>query len=151
MKLFSIILLLLTAVACLDDNRSPEAALTEFIELRMGTVVTRDAILEKVTGKLQQSLENISDEEFQKFADLRNVSRESFKIVSKSCQEEKCFITYSLTYRTREGDETKFTSEVKKIAEVHNQQGKWLISDVSNIKTYHEAMVPIEAMGDQDQ
>lgn len=136
---------------CFEDNRSPEAALQDFIELRMGTVVTRDAILEKVTGKMRQSLENISEEDFQKFADLRNVSRESFKIISKSCQEEKCFVTYSLTYKTQQDNDTKFTSEVKKIAEIHNLQGKWLISDVSNIKTYHEAMVPIDAMGDQAQ
>lgn len=138
-------------VSCFEDNRSPESALKDFIELRMGNVVTREAILERVTGKMRQSLENVSEEDFQKFADLRNVTRESFKIVSKSCQEDTCFVTYSLSYRTSEGDEKRFTSEVKKIAEIQNHKGKWLIADVSNVKTYHESLMPIEAMGSQDQ
>ena len=129
--------------SCLQDNLSPESALKSFIEGRMGTVVTRDFILERVTGKMKQSLENITEEDFQKFADLRNVQRDSFKVLSKSCQNKMCYITYSVSFRTKENDETKFTSEVKKIAEVVNENGKWLIADVSNIKTYHEALEPI--------
>ncbi|MFP5385018.1 MAG: hypothetical protein ACLGHN_03005 [Bacteriovoracia bacterium] len=112
----------------------------------MGQVVTREYILERVTGKMRQSLENVTEEEFTKFADLRNIQKDSFKVLSKSCQEKKCFITYSVSFRTREKDETKFTSEVKKIAEVVNENGKWLIADVSNIKTYHEALEPINPL-----
>lgn len=112
----------------------------------MGKTVTRDFILERVTGKMRQSLANISDEDFKKFADLRNVQRDSFKVISKSCQAKTCFITYSVAFRTKENDETKFTSEVKKIAEVVNEDGKWLIADVSNIKTYHEALEPINPL-----
>lgn len=129
--------------SCLQDNLSPESALKSFIEGRMGTVVTRDFILERVTGKMRQSLENISEEDFEQFADLRNVQKDSFKILSKSCQNKMCYITYSVSFRTKEKDETRFTSEVKKIAEVVNENGKWLIADVSNIKTYHEALEPI--------
>lgn len=135
--------LFLILTGCLQDNLSPESALKSFVEGRMGTVVTRDYILERVTGKMKQSMENISEEEFQRFADLRNVQRDSFKVLSKSCQEKMCYITYSVSFRTKEKDETKFTSEVKKIAEVVNENGKWLIADVSNIKTYHEALEPI--------
>jgi hypothetical protein len=106
-------------------------------------VVTREFVLERVTGTMKQSLENISDEEFTKFADLRHVKKDSFKVLSKSCQEKKCFLTYSLAYQTSHNDKTTFTTEVKKIAEVVSENGKWLISDVSNIKTYHEALEPI--------
>ena len=128
---------------CLQDNLTPESALKSFVEGRLGTVVTRDFILDRVTGKMKQSLENISEEDFQKFADLRNIQKDSFKVLSKSCQEKMCYITYSVSFKTREADETKFTSEVKKIAEVVNESGKWLIADVSNIKTYHEALETI--------
>jgi hypothetical protein len=109
----------------------------------MGNVVTRDFILEQVTGKMKQSLENISEEEFIKFSDLRNVKKDSFKVLSKSCQAKTCYLTYSVSYQTVDNDKASFSSEVKKIAEIVNENGKWLIADVSNIKTYHEALEPI--------
>lgn len=137
-------LFLFLAVSCLEDNLSPESALKTFVEARMGNVVTRDYILERVTGKMKQSLENISEEEFNKFADLRNVKKDSFKVLSKSCQEKKCYITYSVSYQTMEESKSAYVSEVKKIAEVINENGKWLIADVSNIKTYHEALQTID-------
>ncbi|MES2528306.1 MAG: hypothetical protein V4598_14560 [Bdellovibrionota bacterium] len=141
--LFSLLFLL---VSCLEDNRSPEAALKDFIEIRIGNIVTRTSLIEKVTGKMRQSLENVTDEEFQQFADLRNVEKDSFKVLSKSCQEETCFITYSISYRTKQEEKNTFTSEVKKIAELSLISGKWLISDVTNIKTYHESLEPINAL-----
>lgn len=137
---------LMLLVSCLEDNRSPESALKEFIEIRIGNVVTRSSIIDKVTGKMRQSLENVSEEEFKQFADLRNVSRSSFKVLSKSCQGETCFLTYSISYNTKQNDKEAFSSEVKKIAELTMIEGKWLISDVTNIKTYHEGLEPINAL-----
>lgn len=144
MKLILSVLFLLTG--CLEDSSSPEASLKNFVEARMGNVVTREYILERVTGKMKQSLENISDEEFTKFADLRNVEKNSFKVISKSCQQKKCFLTYSVSYLTKEKDTSAYSSEVKKIAEVLLEDGKWLIADVSNIKTYHESLLPINPL-----
>jgi hypothetical protein len=137
------IMTLLFYVSCVRENLSPESALRSFVESRMESVVTREFILERVTGKMKQSLENISEEEFEKFADLRNVKKDSFKVLSKSCQDKTCYLTYSVSYRTLENEKATFTSEVKKIAEIVNEQGQWLIADVSNIKTYHEALEPI--------
>ena len=138
--------LLFLMVACLNDNQTPESALKSFVEARIGQVVTREFMLERVTGKMQQVIENISEEEFTKFADLRNFQRNSFKVLSKSCQEKKCFMTYSITFVTKEGDRSVYSTDVKKIAEVVNENGKWLIADVSNIKTYHEALEPINPL-----
>lgn len=145
MKLF-IFSALLILMSCLEDNRSPEAALKDFIEIRIGNVVTRNSLIDKVTGKMRQSLENVTEDEFKQFADLRNVSRDSFKILSKSCQEETCFLTYSISYKTKQEDKNMFNSEVKKIAELTLIEGKWLIADVTNIKTYHESLEPINAL-----
>lgn len=150
MKIFSLFILL-SLVSCFEDNRTPESALKDFIEVRMGSVVGRDEVLKRVTGPMKQSLENITEEEFKEFSDLRNVERESFKILSKSCQDTKCFVTYSLAYKTKKDEKATFSSEVKKIAEMVLTEGKWLISDVTNIKTYHEAASPINAMEDQAQ
>lgn len=137
---------LLILVACNQDNLSPESALKSYMDGRIGTVVTRDFILERVTGKMKAAFETMSEEEFNKSADMRNIKKDSFKILSKSCQEKKCFLTYSVAYQTKESEKTAFTTEVKKIAEVVSEGGKWLISDVSNIKTYHEALEPINPL-----
>lgn len=138
--------LLLILASCIKDNHSPESALKTFVESRMGTVVTRDFVLERVTGKMKESFENMTEEDFAKFADMRNIKSNSFKILSQSCQEKKCFITYSTGYITSDSDKSTFTSEVKKIAELLQVDGKWLIADVSNIKTYHEALEPINPL-----
>lgn len=145
MKVLSLLFLILLA-SCLKDDLSPEAALKDFVESRLGQVVDREFVLERTTGKMYQSFENMSDEDFEKFADMRNIKADSFKVLSKSCQEKTCFITYSISYLTKEGDKTQFTSEVKKIAEVVQVEKKWLIADVSNIKTYHESLEPINAL-----
>ena len=95
---------------------------------------------DKVTGKMRQSLENISDDDFKKFSDLRSINKESFRVLSKSCQNNTCFLTYSVSYNTNQNGEKMFSTEVKKIAEIVNENGRWLISDVTNIKTYHESL-----------
>ncbi len=136
----------LSLISCVDENQTPEGALKSFIEARMGKVVTRDYIMERVTGKMQASLESMSDEDFAKFSDLKAVEKNGFKILTKSCQEKKCFITYSVSFITKDDKASTFNSDVKKIAELLMIDGKWLIADVSNIKTYHEALEPINPL-----
>lgn len=139
--LFLSLFLILTS--CLKTEMGPEAALKDFVESRIGQVVDREFILERVTGKMLVSFESMSDEDFTKFSDMKNIKTDSFKILSKSCQENKCFITYSISYFTRNENKNQFSSEVKKIAEMVLVDKKWLIADVSNIKTYHESLEPI--------
>jgi hypothetical protein len=130
----------------MEDKKTPEAALKSMVESRMGKIVSREDVLEQVTSPMKESIENMSEEDFVKFSDLKNIERNSFKVLSKSCQEKKCFVTYSLSYTTNTEGKAKFTSEVKKIAEILNVDGKWLISDISNIKTYHESLEPINPL-----
>ncbi|HXH75290.1 MAG TPA: hypothetical protein VNJ08_10015 [Bacteriovoracaceae bacterium] len=137
--------LLFMLTSCLNESISPEATLKDFVETRLGNTVTRQFVLDRVTGKMKQSFENMSDEDFAKFADLRNVKQNSFKVLTKSCQESKCFLTYSVGYKSTLEKGT-YNSDVKKIAEIHHVEGKWLIADVSNIKTYHESVDPINPM-----
>ena len=145
MKLLVFTFLLIMA-SCMKNDLSPEAALKDFVDSRIGNVVSRDFVLEKVTGKMLQSFENMSDLDFEKFADMKNIKSESFKILSKSCQSSKCFITYSISYLTKTDDKATFSSEVKKIAELVQVDNKWLIADVGNIKTYHESLEPINPL-----
>lgn len=141
-RLLLITLFIFSLVSCMDDDHSPEGALKNFIEARIGKIITRDFVLERVTGKMKQSFENMSEEDFAKFADLRNIKRSSFKVLSKSCQQQKCFLTYLIGYNTND----QFASEVKKIAEMTHIEGKWYIEDISNLKTYHESMEAINPL-----
>ncbi len=139
-------LILFLSVACMRDTSTPEGALKDFVESRLGHVVTREFVLDRVTGNMMQSFKNMSDEDFSKFADMRTIKKESFKVLSKSCQDKKCFMTYSVAYTTDKNEKKSFNSEVKKIAELNLVEGKWLIADVSNIKTYHESLEAINPL-----
>jgi hypothetical protein len=137
---------LLMLVSCLNNDLSPEAALQDFVNSRVGQVIDRQFVLDRVTGKMLQSFENMSDEDFIKFSDMKNIKADSFKILSKSCQDKKCFITYSISYFTKNEEKNQYATEVKKIAELNLVDKKWLIGDVTNIKTYHENMEPINPL-----
>jgi hypothetical protein len=138
--------LLFILAACMEEKLTPESSLRHFVEGRIGKVVDRNFVLDRVTGKMKESFENMSDSDFTKFADLRHVNRSTFKILSKSCQDKKCFITYTISYTSEDKSKPAFVTDVKKIAEVLSIEGKWLIADVSNIKTYHEALEPISPL-----
>lgn len=143
---FSILFLILMLVACQKNDKSPEAALRDFVDSRIGQVVDKEFVIERVTGKMLESFQHMSQDDFEKFADMSNIKTDSFKILSKSCQQSRCFLTYTVSYLTRQDKETRFTSEVKKIAEMVQVEDKWLIADVSNIKTYHESLEPINPL-----
>ena len=130
-------------VGCFDRGDSPEGALRDFTTSRLEQVVDRDFLLKRTTGKMRVSVESMSDQEFSVFSDLRKYKSDTFKVISKSCQEKKCYLTYSISYHTDEKTKS-WASEVKKIAEIIWIEGKWLIADVSNIKTYHETSETIE-------
>lgn len=139
---FIIITLLLSA--CINKADSPEAALKDFIDSRLEKIVSKDFVVERTTGKLRSSLEAMNEQEFTRFADLRSFKRDTFKVLSKNCQDKRCYLTYSLGYHQAPEGKTTWHSEVKKIAEIQWIEGKWLIADVSNLKTYHESVETIE-------
>ena len=141
-KLLTYIFLSLLLVACSQEDKTPEGALKTFVEARFEKVVSREFIAERVAGKMKESFDSLTDEDFLKFSDLRNVKKNSFKVLSKSCHDNKCFLTYLVSFNTN----NQFNSEVKKIAEMVQVGEKWLIEDVSNLKTYHEANEPINPL-----
>jgi hypothetical protein len=56
----AILATLLILVSCIKDDLSPEAALKDFVESRIGQVIDKDFILERTTGRMLQSFENMS-------------------------------------------------------------------------------------------
>lgn len=142
------LLVLVMILGCTKEPSSPEATLQEFIEKQMGAKITREELLKGVTGPLREKIEKISQEEFASFSDLRNLQKDSFKILSKTCEGKKCLVTYSLTYTTKQEEKAAYSSQVEKVAEIYETDGKWLISGVTNIKTLHESLNPINTLED---
>jgi hypothetical protein len=140
------LLLLAFLGACTQGEMKPENVLKEFVDGSVGNVVNREFVLQRVTGKMEQSVIHMSEEEFALFANLTSLQKEGFKVLSKSCQTTRCFLTYTVTYLSGKPEQSKFKTEVKKIAEVNLVNGKWLIADVSNVKTFHEALEPINPL-----
>ncbi|MBA2405245.1 MAG: hypothetical protein H0V66_10780 [Bdellovibrionales bacterium] len=145
MKLF-VFLFLAVLASCVKENAGPESALKDFVESRVGKVIDRAYVLERVSGKMLKSFEAMPAEIFQQFADMKDIKSESFKVLSKSCEDKKCFLTYSVSYLTKKDNKALFSSEVKKVAEMVEVDSKWLIADVNNIKTYHESLEPINLL-----
>jgi hypothetical protein len=140
------LILALIFLSCQPKDHSPENALKHFIEARMERIISKDEVLSLVTGKFKQAIEALNDEEFSQFADLKSVKKDGFKILSKTCQGKTCYVTYVLTYKKLTNDKASAISENKKIAELVFEEGKWLIAEVSNLKTYVESLAPIEPL-----
>ncbi len=85
-------------------------------------------------------------EEFVKSTEVKNVKANSFQLLAKSCVDKKCSLTYSVSYETNVENKTSFSSEVQKIAQMVLVEDKWLISEVNNVKTFHESLEPINPL-----
>jgi hypothetical protein len=145
MNKFLGLIMFLLFVSCNSDKSTPEGALKSFVELNFSGSASREEILGNITGKMKESFEGLSEEDFKKSTQFKELEKQGFKVVSKNCEEKQCYITYSLAFKNKESAGTLgFKTEVKKIAELKFDNGKWLIADVSNVKTYLEALDTIQ-------
>lgn len=137
MKILSVFLLLFM-ISC-NKESTPESALEDFINYRFESGQSKEDILEMTTGPLYEKLNSLTEEELQKFTDVKDLTKRRLKVLIKNCEEDTCYLTYVLRYV--KGNETPrdYSVEVKKIAQVNKVEEKWLLSDVSNVKTYIES------------
>lgn len=134
-------------LSCQKKHQSPEDALKSYILKRLdGSLIKRDEILNLATGKYWSEVNALNDEEFTKYENLKNIKKNTLRLISTKCSEKECFITYSLAYETLENSKSVFSSEVKKVAELRLEEGDWKIADINTIKTFHESLEPINPM-----
>lgn len=86
----------------------------------------------------------MNDKEFDHFTKNIKYKKKKFKVILKKCNDSRCFITYILTYAQPLPNNPDFEIEVKKIAELKNQEGLWRITNVNNVKSYIEGLKPLE-------
>lgn len=136
------LLLLLFNISCFEGDQSigAENTLRKFIDLRFQKVLSKEEMLSYVDGEMASEIKDMSKDEFSFFAKLKKYHKKDFKIRAKNCDNSKCMIVYTLKYDEYENKkrEIKESSvEVKKVAEiVKNNDGKWKITKVDNVKTY---------------
>lgn len=137
MKYFLIIAAVFSLFSCKDGMDTPEGALTEFVLKRFSGANSKDFFLDRTTGKYNVQISQMTEENFSIFSKISGINKNSFKITNNSCQTDKCYLTYTLSYSQKNGKHSSST-DVKKIAELLNEEGKWKIADVAHVKTFHE-------------
>lgn len=141
MKFVAFVTILFLLNGCQKKNQTPEDSLKSYINRRLdGSLIKRDEILNLATGKYWSEVNALNDEEFTKFESLKNIKKNTLRLISSKCSDNNCFITYSLAYDTMENEKRAFSSEVKKVAEMKLEDGVWKIADINTIKTFHESI-----------
>jgi len=148
MRVLIILSLLIMFVSCQEDAKTPEGLLRMYITDITSKKVDRDYFETYTTGKMLEHINTLSDEEFNSFVDLSKVRSPKLEISNKNCEGEKCSLTYVIKYDVVLEDKKEFQSEVKKVASLIKDGETWKISEVSNIKTFHDSLIPINALED---
>lgn len=138
MKKLTFIFLALLIASCSKES-TPELALREFVDYRFEPGQSREKLLDLSTGELHERIESMTDKELEELVNVKDLKKRNLKVLIKNCDEQICYLTYVLRYVKGEEAPKDFSIEVKKIAQVNKVEEKWLLSDVSNVKTYIES------------
>jgi ketosteroid isomerase-like protein len=88
-----------------------------------------------------------SEEQVKSFNVGGKYSLKSFEVIKSRCEEDSCFATYILKYKTKLTDGGAAESEIKELAELEKVQGQWKIADVKGIKSYISSEDSISVYG----
>lgn len=131
-------------LSCTKGPTTPEGLLEMYIQDITTKKVNKEYFEKYTSGKLWDSVAELSEEEFTKFVNLKKINNPSVEITNKSCAKDDCTLTYIVKYALIGENNKEFTSEVKKIATLKQFDGNWKILEVTNIKTFVDSKTPIE-------
>mgnify|MGYP001141813607 CR=1 FL=1 len=141
-RLFIVVIALLLS-GCFKE-KGAEETLSVFVNARFNGDLDRNEMGDYLSGQIKDSIMAMEEEDFDRFSDLSKLKKKKFKITHSNCSEEKCFITYIISY-DQYGDTTKdFRVDNKKIAEMIKIDKSWKIENVTNVKTYIDAEKALE-------
>lgn len=143
-KLISTLLMLHFLSACTNDAKTPEGLLNKFVVDITTKKLDREYFEEYTTGKVLENIEQLNQDEFEKFSNLSDIKEPKIDVIKKVCSDKYCTLTYIIKYSQHIKQKKEFNSEVKKVATLEKEGDTWKISEVSNLKTYHEAVNPIK-------
>jgi hypothetical protein len=144
-KIILLFLLFSTFISSCVDKSDPETTLRTFINFRFDGEGKKDKAIDLTTGELRTMLEGLKGEESKNFWGLKNQAKRNIKINIKNCEKEICYLTYTLSYRQKsEQPKSDYNIETKKIAKLEKIENNWLISDVSEVKTFIDSKVELK-------
>ena len=132
MKLICLFALLSSCVG--TSPKSPEGTLSKFIKLRFEGKSLSD-LNYLVTDNFKEKMDSLSDT---KYEELKNYKKRKFEVLNKQCSPETCQLTYYVSYTEQNSGIKEVETETKKIAKLVKSKEKWLIDEISHIKTYHD-------------
>jgi hypothetical protein len=133
-------LALFLAISACDQSAQisgdPKQQLTHYIDksFAISGPGDREVLLSYLTGEAKNRLASWSDEQFrQAFIETKRDTPKLLIRETKPINANEVNITYELSYFDQsKGKDAKVTN--KKLCHMVNEQGKWLIADVHNIK-----------------
>jgi len=134
------LIIFLLIMSCSSHN-SPEGVLRAFVDKRLNEQITIEDLDEYLTGDLLDDYTKALKEDPNKLNESNDFKKTKLSIIYKSCSDDECSITYALNYDTDAvANKTKqdVSISVKKIALIVKVADKWLISDISDVKSYYE-------------
>ena len=147
MKYIICTILISLVFSCTKSGSSPEAALRKYINYRFSSGQSKNELLNRTTGELNKVLDSFSEEQLNQIVNSNQYKKRKLKINLKNCSPQKCHITYTLAFSKVKTKAKEFDIDVKKIATIILVDGKWKISDISDIKTYVRSIKEIEVTG----
>ncbi len=144
MKLNLILILLVSLIVSCSKKLGPEESLREFVRLSINGKMDKATLLDSTTGNLKSELDALDEDQMSKYLKVEGASRDSFRVNLNNCQPTICFLTYTLKYEQSSNGTKSFDVELKKMAELRFVEEKWLLADITDIKTYYQAEQPIE-------
>jgi uncharacterized membrane protein len=142
------VLSFLVIFGCTKGADTPEALIKTFVKDVATKKIDREYYQKYTTDKFLAVVEDQSDEELEKNSRMSGVKEVKVKILSKNCDGPKCIVTYTVSYTTETKEDSNFKSVVKKIAEVVKVDDYWKLSNLRNLKTFHESNKAIDVSND---
>lgn len=136
--LFLFCFILLGFFGCKSAS-GPEESLREYIDYAVSGDATKDGFVDRSTAGLLAALEGMDQGDFDEYAkEMSHVDKKRMKINNKNCQEDKCFITYTISYDGKSDDKSVYAIEVRKIAELHQNDEEWKLASINNVKSHYD-------------
>lgn len=142
-KVSSLIAIVLILCGC-TKKLGPNESLQQFVYKSLNGQMSQSDLLELTTGDLHTALSALDETEVADYLKFEGANRESFQINLSNCENDTCYLTYTLKYERTENGEKTFDVELKKIAEMRKVEERWLLADVTDVKTYYQSAQPIE-------
>lgn len=146
MKKLLLLVFVFALFGCDKGAKTPEGLIKKYVTEITTTKVDKDFFEKHTTGDLWGKISELDEEEFKKFVNLGKIKNPKVDISNKICSGDSCTVTYIIKYNIADKKSTKFETEVKKVATVIKDGEFWKIAEVTNIKTFHDSIEPINAL-----